>query len=275
MAELPELETLRREADKDLGGRKVKLVDVLVPAAVKRNTNKKVFAARLEGVKLGKVTRVGQTLVIDLDSGDALCVKLGDTGRIVRAQSKDAAPKGLLATLTFTQHGGLRLIDPGKSAEMYVVTKDEVPAAAGLKGFDLADEPISWTAFGERLLRQTGKLKTILMDPQFLVGVGPLYSDEILFEAGLRYDRLSRSMSTQEIRRLYRATVEIVHEGIKHGGATVGEDGWTNLSGQPGGYQQFLSVYKRDGMMSPRGRGTVVKSRFGSGYTYYCEQTQM
>jgi len=275
MAELPELETLRREADKDLGGRKVKLVDVVVPSAVKRNTNKKVFATHLDGVKLSKVTRVGESLIVDLDSGEALCIRLGDTGRLVRAQSKEAAPKGLMVTLTFTQHGGLRLIDPGKSAEMYVVAKEDVAASAGLTGFDLADDPISWTAFGERLLRQTGKLKAILMDPNFLVGVGPLYSDEILFEAGLRYDRLSRSLSTQEIRRLYRATVEIVHEGIKHGGATVGEDGWRNLSGQSGGYQQFLSVYKRDGAMSPRGRGTVTKSRFGSGYTYYCEQTQM
>ena len=42
------------------------------------------------------------------------------------------------------------------------------------------------------------------MDPTFLVGVGPIYSDEVLFESGLRSDRAPQSLSTQEIRRLYR-----------------------------------------------------------------------
>ena len=52
-------------------------------------------------------------------------------------------------------------------------------------------------------------------------------------------------------------------------------DGWVQLSGTPGGYAEYLTVYKRDGEMSPRARGPIVKTRFGSGYTYYCEQTQV
>ena len=92
---------------------------------------------------------------------------------------------------------------------MFVVAPEEVADVVGDLGFDLIAEPVSWTAFGERLLRRNGKLKSILMDPTFLVGIGPMYSDEILFEAGLRYDRDPKSLSTQEIRRLYRSTVEI------------------------------------------------------------------
>ena len=40
-----------------------------------------------------------------------------------------------------------------------------------------------------RLLRRDGKLKSVLMDPTFMVGIGPIYSDEILFAAGIRHDR--------------------------------------------------------------------------------------
>jgi formamidopyrimidine-DNA glycosylase len=52
------------------------------------------------------------------------------------------------------------------------------------------------------------KLKAFLMDQTFLVGIGDIYSDEILFHAGLRYDRDPSSLTTQEIRRLYRSLVE-------------------------------------------------------------------
>jgi formamidopyrimidine-DNA glycosylase len=275
MAELPELEILRRDADKELSGKKVKTVEVNVPAAVKRNTNKKVFSSKVEGHKIEGVSRVGTTLVAKLDSGEALCIVLGDNGRLLRTQTKDEVPKGVVASFTFTQHGGFRVVDPSKQAELFVIPQDEVAETVGLEGFDLADAPISWTTFGERLLRRQGKLKAILMDPSFLVGVGWMYSDEILFEAGLRYDRTPQSLSTQEIRRLYRATIEIIHEAMKHGGSTVGPDGWTDLFGKAGGYTPMLAVYGRDGQMSPRARGEVVKARFGNGTTYYCEQSQM
>jgi formamidopyrimidine-DNA glycosylase len=62
---------------------------------------------------------------------------------------------------------------------------------------------------------------------------------------------------------------------VKHGGASVGDDGYLTLSGARGGYSDMINVFRRDGEMSPRARGPIVKSRFGNGYTYYCEQTQV
>ena len=35
-----------------------------------------------------------------------------------------------------------------------------------------------------------------------------------------------------------------------------------------------LPVHGRDGQMSPRARGPIAKAKFGSGFTYFCEQTQ-
>lgn len=275
MPELPELEILRSNLERELSGKKVKAVDVAVPAAVKRNTNKKVFASKLMGAKLGSTSRRGGWLTTTLDSGDLLVIGLGERGRILRTQAKDPVAKATLVVLTFTQQGQLRILDPAKETEVFVATPDELDELVGQLGFDLAGEPVSWTAFGEQLLRREGKLKAVLMDPTFLVGIGPIYSDEILFEAGLRYDRSPSSLTTQEIRRLYRAAVEIVHEALKHGGTTLGEDGFTDVHGKPGGYQELLAVYGREGQMSPRARGPIVKARFGTGVTYYCDQTQM
>jgi formamidopyrimidine-DNA glycosylase len=226
-------------------------------------------------VKFDSAARRGTWLTLTLDSGEVLMIGLGPKGSLRRTQNKEPVAKGTAVTVTFTQHGQLRLIDGAKGSEMFVVAAEDVEGVVGKLGFDLIDEPVSWTAFGERLLRRDAKLKTILMDPTFLVGVGPMYSDEVLFEAGLRPDRLPQSLSTQEIRRLYRATVEKIHDALKYGGSTVGEDGFTDMHGKQGEYQSELSVYQREGEMSPRARGPVVKTRFGSGYAYYCEQTQM
>ena len=277
MPELPELELLRRDLEREIGDRKIKSVDVLVPGVAK-HPNKKGLIAALDGVKLTGVTRRGMLLLIGVEGINTLVISLGDHSRLTRNQPKEDNAPGTALVLTFTQGGQLRLVDPKKEAAVELVATDELetlhPELADL-GLDAVDEPISWTTFGERLMRRDGKLKAILMDPTFLVGIGPMYSDEILFHAGLRYDRMTSTLSAQEIRRLYRALVETVHEAVKYNGTTLGADGWVGLSGKPGDYQQYLTVYKRDGEMSPRARGPIVKARYGSGYTYFCEQTQV
>lgn len=275
MAELPELEILRRDLEKEVVGRKIKTVEAPSAATIKRGGTKKSLISRLEGVKIESVSRRGTWILLGLDSGDVVMVSLGDRAQMSRTHNKDAVVKGTAVVLTFTQHGQLRLVDPAKSSEFFVVTADEVADIVGKLGLDLVDEPVSWTKFGEMVLRRTGKLKSILMDSSMLVGIGPMYSDEILFEAGLRYDRPPERLTTQEIRRLYRAAVEIIHDSLKHGGATIGEDGFHTLSGEPGGYGPMINVYKRDGEMSPRARGPIVKAKFGGGFTYFCEQTQV
>ena len=223
---------------------------------------------------------VRRGLLLDIGAGDDqhVVVSLGEHSRLTRNQPKDASVTGTAMVVTFTQGGQLRLVDPKKQATAELVTSEELaarhPELARL-GLDPVDEPIAWTDFAGRVLRRDGKLKSVLMDPTFLVGIGPMYSDEILFHAGLRFDRDPSGLTNQEIRRLYRAVVETVHEAVKYGGTSLGTDGWVGLSGKPGEYQQYLAVYKRDGEMSPRARGPIVKARFGAGYTYYCEQTQV
>lgn len=277
MPEIPEIETLRRDLEREIVDRKIKTVDVSVAAVVKPLT-KKAFSSALEGLKITGVGRRGMLVLISVEEEKLLVLQVGDGVSLTRNQAKDPAVSGTAVVITFTQGGQLRIVDPGKVARLELIGADQLdethPELAEL-GVDPVDEPISWTTFGEGLLRRTGRLKTILMDPTFIVGIGPMYSDEILFHAGLRFDRTPDSLSTQEIRRLYRSTVETVHDAVKYGGTTIGDDGWLGLSGEPGGYGEYITVYKRDGEMSPRARGPIVKSRFGNSYTYYCEQTQV
>ncbi|MFM7070016.1 MAG: Fpg/Nei family DNA glycosylase [Actinomycetes bacterium] len=277
MSELPEIELLRRDLEREVAGRKIKGVDVPGAGLVK-HPKKAGFIKELAGCKVTSVVRAGLLLRFKLDDGRSLVLSLGERSRLTRNQPKDANATGTAMIISFTQGPQLRLVDPKKQAAAELVTADEFTdrhPELGRLGLDSVDEPIAWTDFAGRLVRREGKLKSVLMDPTFLVGVGPMYSDEILFHAGLRYDRDPSRLTNQEIRRLYRAVVETVHEAVKYGGTSLGPDGWVGLSGKPGEYAQYLAVYKRDGEMSPRARGPIVKTRFGGGYTYYCEQTQV
>lgn len=274
--ELPELEILRRDLDKEIVGKKIKTVEAPGTATIKRAGAKKGLIARLEGFKIDSVARKGTWIVIGLETGDRIMITLGSGSGLRRNQAKDEAQAGLAVNITFTQGGQLRFLDPEKSSEFFLVANDdEFDEVVGDLGIDLIDEAIPWTKFGEMVLRRSGKLKAILMDPTMLVGIGPIYSDEILFEAGLRYDRAPEKLSTQELRRLSRAAVEILHDSVKHGGATIGPDGYLTLHGERGGYGDMINVYKRDGEMSPRARGPIVKAKFQGAYTYFCEQTQV
>lgn len=278
MPELPEIELLRRELEREVGERKVRSVEVPVPGVL-QGVTRKVLASEMEGLKGTGAVRRGMLVGLDFDGTHELLFSLGEQGRLSRNKEKDPAEKGTALVITYTQGGQLRLVDPsknGSTAEWLAIP--DVPAAhpeLAELGLDAVDEPISWTTFGEALLRRNGKLKGILMDPTFLVGIGPMYSDEILFHSGLRYDRTPQSLATSEIRRLYRAVVETMHDAVKYGGTTLGDDGWVGLSGKPGGYQEHLAVYRRAGEMSPRARGPIVKARYGNITTYFCEQTQV
>ena len=158
-------------------------------------------------------------------------------------------------------------------AEAFVVTPDllpeEVPELAEL-GLDPVAAPVSWTAFAQALVsRRTEKLKPLLLDPTFVVGLGNLYADEILHDAGLRPDREVSTLSTMEIRRLYRSLVEILHEATKHHGTSLPDHPFTDLQGKEGSFQEELQVWGRDGGCR-RCRQTVTKQRSGGRTTWWC-----
>ena len=87
------------------------------------------------------------------------------------------------------------------------------------------------------LIAKPVQLKAFLMDQHLIAGIGNIYSDEILYAAGLRYDRMTDTLTTQDIRRLYRAVVEIVHEAVKHRGSSLADEQYRDLFGRVGGYQ--------------------------------------
>ena len=272
-AELPELELIKRDLERDIAGRKVKEASAAGMSALPRYKNRKQFSVQLEGAKITSVVRQGEYLLFPLDTDDILVLRMG-SGDLRRNANKDAELKGTEVIITFTQGGQLRYIDPDGSGEVAVVAKDAVMSEfpeLNDPAVDAVDTPLSWLAFRDLIESHPVSLKELLTDGVALMGIGSLYADEVLFDAGLRFDRSTTTLSTQEVRRLYRSLVETLHNAIKYRGTTLEDRPWADVFGEPGVFDQHLQVYQKDGELSPRSRSPILRSKYKGEWTYYCE----
>jgi formamidopyrimidine-DNA glycosylase len=299
MPELPEVETLRQDLAREVVGRKIKAVAVANGRSVRRHPSAKHFRALLEGRTIKSVGRLGKYLLLTLDSGDTLVVHLGMSGQLLRVKSvKDPKPKHTHVIITFTQGGELRYVDPRTFGELFVSTpplkadgtplspvsgtaggdgaaiRKAIPELAHL-GFDPIEDLMSWDRFGALLHQHHGGIKALLMDQSFTAGIGNLYSDEMLYQAGLRFDRAADSLTATEVRRLYRAIVETLADAIKHRGSSLADEQYRDLFGELGDFQGSHQVYDREGEPCRRCRNTIVRVKAGGRSTFFCEHCQV
>ena len=280
MPELPEVETIRRELEHELLGKRIRTVEVFGRRSVSRHESPEEFIAALEGKKLAYAKRRGKYLLIGLDAKNVLVVHLGMSGQLLLKPkgAKEPLEPHTHVVIGLSQGFQLRFVDPRTFGEMFVVSIDrveeEIPELAHL-GFDPLETVMSWTEFGRLLMARKTMLKPLLMDQRFVAGIGNIYSDEILFAAGLRYDRSSDSLTAQEIRRLYRAMVETLTDALKHKGSSLGDEQYKDIFGDIGEFQSQHRVYGREGKLCRRCRSPIVKAKVGGRSTYYCEKCQV
>ena len=277
MPELPEVEVIRRDLDREAVGRRIKEVEVRLPRIVRRHKNKKDFIDALVGRKIVKVDRRGKYLLAHLDSSDVLVMHLGMSGRIERSTGRKAMEKHTHVVLRLQPGGDLRFIDIRTFGEMFVATSDGLEGVKELQhiALDPLGDAFTWQLFSELLVSRNVKLKSLLMDQKFISGLGNIYSDEVLWTAGLRHDRSSATLTSQEVRRLYRAMQEVLQEGIRHGGVTLEDETYRDLHGKAGEFQNHLKVYAQEGKPCRRCRTPVTRERWGNRSTYFCPQCQV
>ncbi len=271
--ELPEIETLRRDLERETATRKVKSVEAFILKSLPGIKQKKEFGQNVVGAKVVNAERQGLTLLLRFDNEYVLVVELGENGRLERVASREKAADDIVATITFTQGGDLRFGDKKGSSSIRVVHEDDLPevlAPVEEVGLDLLEKPLSWVDFGRMVTARKTPLKLLLTDPEVFVGIGDIYSNEILFDAGLRHDRISAELSTQEIRRLYRSVVGIMHDAIKYRGTSLEDRPFLDLTGSPGEFGDHLAVYGKQGELSPRSREPIQKTSFKHQVVFYC-----
>lgn len=275
MPELPEVETVRRDLQAHVVGRRVVAVRATGARTVRR-TSAAAVEAGLTGRTLVAAGRRGKYLLVELDSGSQLLVHLRMSGQLLVADSPEAPLQPHTHVRMALDDGReLRFVDPRTFGEVVVIDPTrlatDAPDIAALGPEPLALDPDGLRALLKPRRRQ---LKAMLTDQRVIAGIGNIYADEIAHAARVRYNRTGTSLTRVEIERLHGAMHSILSAAIDARGSTLSDAQYVDLGGLGGGYQERHAVYDREGKPCLRCGKPVLRISWGGRGTYFCRGCQ-
>ena len=274
MPELPEVETIRRQLEKEVVGRKILSVDVRFGGRL--NVRPAAFVAGVSGATLTAAGRRAKLLRLDLSNGNSLIVHLKMTGRFL------LVPAGTRPTththVVFRLSGGqeLHFEDVRKFGYMRLFpTADLEREVYDKEGY--GPEPLDPSFTAERFAlcvrgRSKKRIKPLLMEQTCIAGIGNIYADESLWRAGIRPQRRASSLSDGDLRRLHEGVQESLRGSLAVRGTSA--DTYVDLYGKKGENVGRLNVYGREGEPCPRCGGPVKKIAFAGRGTHFCPACQ-
>ncbi|MGI8751222.1 MAG: bifunctional DNA-formamidopyrimidine glycosylase/DNA-(apurinic or apyrimidinic site) lyase [Acidimicrobiales bacterium] len=278
MPELPEVETVRRDLERDFVGKKVEHVAADGIHRLRRHTPAPELAERVTGRRLIGVRRRGKYLVADLDSGDAIVMHLGMSGQLRRTPPDAPLAPHSHVVLQWEGDSQLRFVDPRTFGEMFVTATDpvtgDVTELAHL-GLDALDNRLTWPQAATLFARRRTRLKPLLMDQRFLAGIGNLYADEILWASRLRAGRPACDLGGDEVRRLWRTRRATLRLAIDCRGSSLADSQYRDLSGSLGGYQAFHQAYGREGLPCRRCHTPIIRVMAAGRSGFSCPSCQI
>jgi formamidopyrimidine-DNA glycosylase len=273
MPELPEVESVRRQLEPALVGRRLEHVTIDDPRLVRPYEPAEV-AAELEGERTVAVERRGKYLVVRFESGRVLLIHLRMTGSLLHAAAgslQDDPHRRAVVKLDdgsdvayrdVRRFGTWLLLEPGE-AEPYLSAR-------------VGDEPLDalFTAarLGERLAGRRTSLKAALLDQRTLAGMGNIYADEALWRARLSPLRPAASLDRAELRRLHRAIRAALEHGLARQGSTLRD--YRLPDGSGGSMQDEFRVYGRGGEPCDRCGTLISRTRVAGRTTWFCPTCQ-
>jgi formamidopyrimidine-DNA glycosylase len=116
-------------------------------------------------------------------------------------------------------------------------------------------------------------VKKVLMDQRALAGVGNIYAQEALFEAGIDPSKPARSVPAGRVAPLHAALVAILRASIARQGTTVRD--YRTGTGESGSFQFELKVYDREGEPCVRcGTALTGTHAIDARITVFCHRCQ-
>ena len=272
MPELPEIETIKKGLNKTVKGKRIKDITILLSKMVRRHSSKQEVTSRTRGKKVLDVKRRGKALIFMLDSPDVLIFRLGMTGQMLWSHPRSPLRKDKHTHIIIDLSKGERILfrDVRQFGEVCLVKKEHVE-----KTLNMGPEPLNKGFTHETLKKITSspvKIKNILMDQKRIAGIGNIYSDEILFEAGIHPLRPGHLLKSRELKKLYREMGSILNEAIARKGDTIGN--YRNIFGESGGYQHVHRVYQRKGEDCRRCGTPIKKIKLSGRSCHFCPSCQ-
>jgi len=276
MPELPEVETIRLGLQKYLVGHKIIDVQIKVP---------KIFVGKkgdVVGAEITGLKRIGKGLIIELDNDFVLAIHLKMTGQLIYQDGKTKnialSAKTGGTTLPSKYSHIIFILDNGaflyyndlrRFGWIKVVRKDQLMQVPFFK--EMGPEPfkdLTPEKFKEIVSKSNLVIKVLLMNQKKIGGIGNIYANDALFEAKIMPSRKAKSLSSQEIKKLYGSILKVLQKSLDYGGSS--DENFVNALGQEGNYQNHTLIYGREGEKCRVCGGIIKKIKLGGRGTYFC-----
>jgi formamidopyrimidine-DNA glycosylase len=277
MPELPEVETIRRQLEPIVVGRRLSRVEIRDPRW-SQPLPPEDLAQALTGRRVERLGRRGKYLLWHLDQDLHLVQHLRMTGTIL----SDPDPIPEHARVLIELAGGARpwtrhrlvVVDPRRFGTGQLLAG--TPALEAFLSTRLGLEPFAPEFTAEHLRRlakgRRAPIKAFLLDQRMIAGIGNIYADEALYAARIHPLRPAGSLTRAQWESLRAAIIAVLQDGIDAQGATI--DDFRHLDGVRGSFQDRFRVHRREGEPCGECGGTIEKLTVAGRGTYICSTCQ-
>ena len=264
MPELPEVETIARALKPELVGRTILTAD-LRWARTLATPSPKQFKKQVAGQEIIDVSRRAKYLVIRLKTYNLL-VHLRMSGDLVIRAGKIKPEKHDRLLLYLSDHKTLAFNDTRKFGRVWLT--DQPEKILGKLGPEPLGKNFTAQWLFENLHKHKRQLKPLLLDQNFLAGLGNIYADECLHIAKLHPLAASNNVTQKQAEALHKSIRAVLIEGIRRSGASID---WVYRGGD---YQNHFRVYDQEGKPCPVCGTKIQKLTVGQRGTHVCPNCQ-
>ncbi|MHA0857452.1 DNA-formamidopyrimidine glycosylase [Paenibacillus sp. CMAA1364] len=273
MPELPEVETIKNTLNILVKDKTIDRVSVHLARIIQRPDDIHEFSFKLAGHTIQGVERRGKFLRIVMD-GLVLVSHLRMEGRYGLYSSEDPIEKHTHVIFHFNDGTELRYKDVRQFGTMHLFPTGEDLANLPLSklGVEPLDESFTVQQFKTILKGKKTKIKSVLLNQVYVVGIGNIYVDESLFEAGIHPEQPTDAIGDKQLTALHGSIVGILSKSIEAGGSSI--KSFVNGQGEMGMFQQELQVYGRENKPCIRCGMLIQKIVVGGRGTHFCPSCQ-
>ena len=274
MPELPEVQTVVNDLIRaEIVERKIVGAKVFWPATIAMPCEAD-FTRQLEGQSIQTISRRGKLIVFQLTGRWVLAVHLRMTGRFFVADAADTPLRHVHVVMVMNDGRALCFHDTRKFGRFYLTQHPE--HLLGTLGPEPLAQEFSAQKLGVALAKRKRQLKPLLLDQTFVAGLGNIYVDEALWAARVHPLRRADSLTTTEAKALHRAIRQVLRQGLKNKGTTLGkgEGNFYSLGSVRGDNQSQLRVFRRTGQPCYRCGRPVQRMIVGQRSTHFCSDCQ-
>jgi formamidopyrimidine-DNA glycosylase len=244
--ELPETETIARDLDREITGRRITEVAVVRPDVL-RERSAEELASQVTGRTFVRAWRRAKLVVLDLDSGVRVVVQPRFTGALLLSRGPLPESEAPYSTIRFGLDDGrdLHYRDIRRLGTLALMDPIRFGAYSATLGIEPLDPAFTASHLSGILRASRQAVKKVLMDQRVLVGVGNIYANEACWRAGVDPSRSARSVSAEESAALHAGIAGVLSESIAARGTSFRD--YRDASGGRGDFERSLAVYGRGG----------------------------